>query len=215
VNTRIFKETIAVIEIEQERRLSKLKNKDSNIAYEQWLFTDEPFLNELCLMLLVTLRHQIERELVGLAAQADEGDKEISGQKYQEKKEQLRKGKSWDWKKIENRLKLESYEAYKSMKALRLLANSYKHDPSMMPNKNLLKLLNLETEIKYASLPESDALRKGFASFIGLKEAADWCEITKQFVEIASNFLAEIETQTKLSKVNWGAISFDPKDALR
>ena len=85
----------------------------------------------------------------------------------------------------------------------------------MEPDEELLSLLSLETGVNYAPLPESDALRKGFASFIGLKEDADWCEITKQFVEIASNFLAEIETQTKLSKVNWGAISFDPKDALR
>ena len=40
-------------------------------------------------MLLVTLRHQIERKLVRLAARADEGAKEINGQQYQEKVKQL------------------------------------------------------------------------------------------------------------------------------
>lgn len=221
MNTQILKEMVAVIRIEQERRLSKLKDEDPNIAYDQWLFTDEPFLNELCLMLLVTSRHQIERELVRLAARADEDGEEISGQQYQEKVKQLRKtnrkGKNigWDWMEISKRLKLEFYEKYKFIEALRLLSNSYKHDPSMEPDEELLSLLSLETGVNYAPFPESDALRKGFADFIGLKEDTDYCDIANQFVEIASNFLAEVESQTKLSKVNWGAVSLNPNDFAR
>jgi hypothetical protein len=221
VNTKILKELIAVIRIEQERRLSKLKDEDPNIAYDQWLFTDEPFLNELCLMLLVTLRHQIERELVGLAARADEGSEEISRQQFQEKVRQLRKtnrkGKNigWDWMEMSKRLKLEFYEKYKFIEALRLLSNSYKHDPSMEPDEELLNLLSLETGVNYAPLPESDALRKGFADFIGLKEDANYCDIANQFLEVASNFLVEVESQAKLSKVNWGAASLNPNDFAR
>ena len=221
MNTKILKEMIAVIRIEQERRLSKLKEEDSNIAYDQWVFTDEPFLNELCLMLLVTLRHQIERELVRLAAQADDGCEEISRQQFQEKVKQLRKTKQkgknigWDWMEISKRLKLKFYEKYKFIEALRLLSNSYKHDPSMEPDEKLLSLLSLETGVNYAPLPESDVLRKGFADFIGLEEDADYCDIANQFVEIASNFLVEVESQTKLSKVNWGTASLSPNDFAR
>ena len=139
----ILKEMIAVIRAEQQRRASLLTEENSNFAYDQWLFTDEPFVNELCLMLLVTLRHQVERELVSLGARSGGEEAEINGQQYQEKVEQLRKGKGWDWKEIEDRLELKFCEGYEAMEALRFLANSYKHDPSMEPSEELMQLLNL------------------------------------------------------------------------
>lgn len=98
----ILREMIDVIRAEQQRRASLLTDKDTNFAYDQWIFKDEPFVNELCLKLLVTLSHQVERELVRLAALADDEGSKINGQQYQEKIEQLRKGKSWDFKEIEN-----------------------------------------------------------------------------------------------------------------
>jgi hypothetical protein len=67
---RILKDIIAVIRAEQQRRESLLTDEEPNFAYDQWLFTDAPFVAELCLMLLVTLRHQVERELARLAARA-------------------------------------------------------------------------------------------------------------------------------------------------
>jgi hypothetical protein len=67
METGILKEVIAVIRAEQQRRASLLTDEDPNFAYDHWLFKDEPFVNELCLMLLVTLRHHVERELVRLA----------------------------------------------------------------------------------------------------------------------------------------------------
>lgn len=221
VNTQILQEMINVIRMEQDRRSSILKDQDPNIAYDQWLFTDEPFLNELCLMVLVTLRHQIERQMVALSARADKSGKEISGEQYQEKVKQLqktnKKGKTigWDWPKIWKRLNKQIYQKYRPIEALRLLSNSYKHDPSMEPDEELLSFLSLETGVNYASLSESDELRKGLAVLIGLSEDADYCEIVKQFIEIASHFLAEMETQTKLSKVKWGPVSLNPNDFAR
>jgi hypothetical protein len=217
----ILKEMIDVIRAEQQRRASLLTDEDPNFAYDHWLFKDEPFVNELCLMLMVTLNHQVERELVGLAARADEGGKEISGQQYQVKVKQLRKtnrkGKNigWDWKAISKRLKPKSCEKYKFIEALRLLSNSYKHDPSMEPDEKLLKKLNLETGVNYAPLPESDTLRKGFADFFGLGKDADYCDIAERFVDIAGDFLAEVKSRTKLSKVKWGAVSLNPNDFAR
>jgi len=211
----ILKEMIAVIRAEQQRRASLLTEEDPNFAYDQWLFTDAPFVNELCLMLLVTLRHQVERELVSLGARAADEGAVISGQQYQEKVEQLRKGKGWDWKEIEDRLKLELWEGYASMKALRFLANPYKHDPSMEPNEDLLELLKLETGVSYAPLPESDSLREGFAGFIGLGKDTDYCEIAARFVDIASDFLANAQNRTKLSQVKRGPASLDPSTFAR
>ena len=221
VDTYILKDMISVIRTEKERRTSLLKAQDPNIAYDQWLFTDAPFINELCLMFLVTLRHQVERELVGLAARADAGAKEISGQQYKEKVMQLRKTNKkgenigWKWDEINKRLKFKSCEKYKFIEALRLLSNLYKHDTSMVPDEQLLKMLNLETRVNYASLPESDALQERFADFIGLGNDVDYCDIADRFVDIASDFLAIVKSQTELSKVKWGAVSLNPNDFAR
>lgn len=206
----ILKQMIAVIRDEERRRASLLTDQDQNFAYDQWLFTDEPFINELCLMLLVTLRHQVEREIVWLAARAADDGKEISGQQYYDNVHQLRKGKGWDWEEI--RLKLESCEGYKSMKALRLLANLYKHDLYIEPDKKLLELLQMETGVTYAPLPESDALREGLAAFIALGKDATYCDIAERFVDIARAFLVTVQSQTDLSPVKRSPVSFNPRD---
>lgn len=221
MNTQIVQEMIDVIRMEQDRRSSILKDQDPNIAYDQWLFTDEPFLNELCLMVLVSLRHHIERQMVSLAARADESGNEIGDEQYQEKMKQLRKTNKkgqnigWDWAKIQKRLKNQIYQKHRPIEALRLLSNSYKHDPSMKPDEELLSFLTLETGVNYASLSESNELRKGLAVLIGLDEDADYCKIVKQFIEIASDFLAEIENQTKLGKIKLGPVSLNPNDFER
>lgn len=207
---------ISVIRAEQQRRDSLLTDEDPNFASDQWRFTDAPFVNELCLMLLVALRHQVERELVGLAARAADEGKEVSSQHYKEKVRQLRhKNSKTMWEKINDRLKLKSCNGYKPMEALRLLANSYKHDQSMEPFQGLLKLLNLEIGVNYAPLPESEALQEGLATFIGLEKHADYCDIIERFVEIASDFLVNVQSRTKLSKVKWGKVSLNPNDFAR
>jgi hypothetical protein len=154
----ILKGMIAVIRAEQERRRSLLRDEESDFADCHWQYTDAPFVNELCLMLLVTLRHEVERELVGLAARAAEGGKEISGQQYQDRVREVREllRKPTGWKKINATLKLECCEGHASVEALRLLVNSYKHHPSKEPDEKLLKLLKLETGVPYLPLPESD-----------------------------------------------------------
>ena len=210
MDTRILKDMISVIRTEKERRTSILKALDPDIAYDQWLFTDAPFVNELCLMFLVTLRHQVERELVGLAARADAGTNEISGQEYKEKVTQLqktnKKGENigWKWDEINKRLKFKSCKKYKFIEALRLLSNLYKHDTSMVPDEQLLKLLQLETGVNYTFLSESDALQEGFANFIGLGNDADYCDIADRFVDIIPPPLTERQIFCKLGSERGG-----------
>jgi len=212
METDILKQMISVIRTEEQRRALLLTDQDQNFAYDQWLFTDEPFVNELCMMLLVTLRHQVERELVSLAACAADDGQEISDQQYEEKVNQLRKNKGigWDWGKIKDRLKLESCEGYQHTEALRLLSNSYKHDPYMEPDKKLLELLQLKTGVNYASLPKSDALREGLAAFIALGKDATYCDIAERFVDIANDFLVTVQSRTKLSQVKRSPVSMKP-----
>lgn len=204
-----LKQMIAVIRVEEQRRASLLTDQDQKFAYDQWLFTDKPFVNELCLMLLVTLRHQIEKELIWLAARAVD-DEEISDQQFYENLNQLRKTNGLE--KIKDRLKLGSSEGYQCTEALRLLANSYKHDPYMEPDHKLLDLLELETGVNYAPLPESDSLREGLAAFIGLEKDAGYCDIAERFVNIAKDFLVTVQSRTKLSRVKRSPVSLNPRD---
>jgi hypothetical protein len=160
-------------------------------------------------MLLVGLRHQVDRELLGLAARAVDDEKDISLAQYQELVQRLQ-SKTRNWNAISCKLKLDSYEGYRALEPLRLLANLYKHDFDMQPNEPLLKLLNLETGVNYARLSESDSLREGLAVFIGLGRDADYCDIAERFVDIADRFLADVQNRTQLSRVRRGCLSNDP-----
>lgn len=210
----IMKEIIEIIRKEEQRRSLLLTGEDPSFARDRWLFVEEPFVNEMCLMFLVVLRHQLERELVGLAARVLDDKEEISRQEYEQEIENLRKGNRWDMKQIENRLNLKACKGYKSIETLRLLANSYKHDPLLVPEKKLLAWLEIEAGIKYASLPESDSLREGLAVFIGLSKSATYCDIAERFLGVATDFLLSIESGTRLSEVHWGHVSLNPKDML-
>lgn len=216
METGIFKEMIAVIRSEQQRRALLLAEEDPNYAYDRWLFKDEPLVNELCLMVLVTLRHQMERELVRLSAQKAENAEEITGQQYEEKVRQERKlVRKEGWNRIIDRLNLKPCRDFASTEVLRLLANSYKHDPSIEPDRDLLELLGLETGVNYAALPESHSLQKGLAAFIRLGEDADYCDIVEGFVEIASGFLADVRSRTRVSPLRWDPVSLNPDTFTR
>lgn len=215
MKSSIFKEMIAVIRGEQRRRESLLADEDPNYADDRRLFTDGPFVNELCLMVLVALRHQAERELVSLAARAADGGKEISAEQFDKRRVELKTGRAWDWKVIDSRLKLESCEEYKCMEVLRHLANSFKHDFSKEPNEKLLSLLNLETGVRYAPLPESIDLCKGLAALAGLKEDASYCDITERLVDIASHFVESVKDRIPLSRVERRPVLLNPKHFAR
>jgi hypothetical protein len=202
----LLKEVIAVIRTEDARRASLPVEGPDTAMYEE--SRHGSFVNELCLMLLVTLRHEVERELVGLAARAADDGKEISGKRYQENERELRVGKGWDWKKISEKLSIKSCQRHTCMEALRHLANSCKHDPSMKPDENLLNLLNL-TRRNYASLPDSLELQQALAGFVGLDKYAAYCEIAERFVDIASAFLQEVRSRTKVSPVEWGPLTWN------
>lgn len=212
MNDHVLKEMLAVVRREQERRMLLPENEDPQIASAEWWGTDMPLLNELCLMVFVTLWHQVERELVGFAAQAGDSDNTISFEQHQENVEQLRKGRGWNWEEINKRLRLKDLERYKEVQALRHLSNSYKHDHLMKPGKELLNLLRSKGKVNYAPLPESDSLRRELADFVGIREGADFCDLAERFVDIASEFLADVKRQGKLSKIAWRRAPMNPDD---
>jgi hypothetical protein len=72
-------------------------------------------------------------------------------------------------------------------------------------------LLGLEMGVSYAPLPESDGLQKGLAVFVGLEPEADYCDIAEKFLDVIDLYLADVQKQTPISRVKWGAASLtDP-----
>jgi hypothetical protein len=62
MDVSIVKDMIGFIRAERDRRLALLAKVDSEVAYDLWSEVDEPFVNDLCLMLLVSIRHTVERD---------------------------------------------------------------------------------------------------------------------------------------------------------
>ena len=117
------------------------------------------------------------------------------------------------WKELIAKLQLNSFREWDtSMQSLRLLANCYKHEPSEGPGFELLKHRKL-SELNYASLSESDAIREGLAESVGLAAHADYCEIAERFLECVERFLTEVREQPGLSPIKSGAVSINPADA--
>lgn len=213
MNSSLLKEMVAAVKSEWIKRGKPLPGEDGESARSRWVFAEEALLNELCLALLVVLRHEVERELVRIMARNGEGGKEITGQQYADKvrraQRTMRDGKN-GWGHLEDNLKLPSCEGWKAMKGLRLLTNSYKHNPWKRPSRELLKFLDLEPLGKYAWLPESGTVRAGVGALVNLEPEADYCEIAEQFVRVANEFILEIQRQVKLSPVRSEPIPLRP-----
>ena len=198
-----------VIRTENELRSDRLESEDAAVAYNQWMSTDMPFINEMCLMLLVAIRHQLERELLFIAARAGAA-RTITRKQYQQNvtTERLRL-RQHGWKDLTARLDLTSFAAWgESMKTLHLLANCLKHEPWQQPDEELLKHLKLPVNrpepliVGYMPLPESNCFREGLAVSVNLQKDADYCDIAEKFVELANQFLEDVRQNTKLSRVS-------------
>jgi hypothetical protein len=200
METQILKEMIGVIKAEQQRRETQLDTMDPDYQYDRWQFIDRPILNDMSLMILDALRQQVERELIRIAALS--GGHEISGVEYQanlqRERERLRKG---GWTDLDKILKLKRCREGKYIEALRLLSNSYKHGPTVEPDEELLQLLMLETNVKYAPLSESNSLREALGRFVGLGKDADLCDIAEEFIGKASIYVDAIRQKMTLSPI--------------
>jgi hypothetical protein len=115
MNTAVVKDLIAVIRTERDRRITTLEDEHPDYPADRWLFTDEPFLNELGLVLLVAIRHQLERELIRLAARVTDDRHEMSGDEYRQRIEDERERLRTDgWKFLIARLRLQAFPEWTS-----------------------------------------------------------------------------------------------------
>jgi hypothetical protein len=214
LDTKIAKATIKVIRKERRRRIASLPDHP-DAAYDQWLFFDEPFINELCLILLVAVRHQVERELLSLAARVTDGEMSLTAEQYRTnvagRRNLIRRRDGW--KAVEAMLGLESFPDWKgALRTLQLVANCYKHAPSGGPEPELLRHLRLDEARNYASLPESGCIREGLAQSIDLQKDADYSDIAEELLTRSDRFLKAVRRQPIIAKVRWGPVSFSPED---
>jgi hypothetical protein len=208
---KIARQMIGVIRTERQGRSDRVKNEDQDFASDQWSFTDEPFINDMCLLVIVALRHQVERELVFLAACAcAKVGPTITRKQYQQEVVSLREEiRNKDgWKNVIATLNLESFVEWETaMKTLQLLANCLKHEPTQEPDKKLLNHLNLPLKpqgpliVSYMPLPESGCFREGLAESVNLPKDADYCTIAETFVDLANQFLESVRQKTILAQI--------------
>jgi hypothetical protein len=208
---KMARDMIGVIGTERRDRFNRLKNEEPDFAHDQWL-SDESFISDMCLMVLVALRHQLERELIFLAARANVDT--ITHQEYRQKIIGLRQEiKENGWKNLIKTLNLDSFAVWRtSMETLRLLANCVKHEPTQEPDEMLLKHLNLPSKptgpmlVGYAPVPDSDSFREGLAVSVDLELDADYCTIAEAFAILTDQFLKQVRQETKLARVT-GSLS--------
>jgi hypothetical protein len=106
---------IRVIRTEKKLRSDRRRQADPNAAYDQWVFSDLPFINEMCLILLIAVRHQVERELIALAARANGGSTVPRKQYQQNVMDQRKRLKARDgWRNLIAALKLASFPEWKN-----------------------------------------------------------------------------------------------------
>jgi hypothetical protein len=215
MDTSVAQNIIRVIRTERDTRLARFTTENLDL----WTLTDEPFINELCLTLLVAIRHHVERELVLIAARVTSDSRELSSgdcwRRITIERERLR---SCGWKRLTAKLRLDlSADWDSSMKTLKLLANSYKHDPSTSADEELLNHLGLPLDVPYASLFESPGLKAGLAASLGLQDGADYCDIAEALLARVARFLTEVQARLVLSPVRGGEeelASMLPNDML-
>jgi hypothetical protein len=220
MDTSITKKMIEVIRAERDRRYMDLVEDK-----RWWMHYDEPIINELCLMLLVTIWHQVERELIWIATRvtkADDGS-ELDGEYWKRveiEREKYRKGGGKG--KLIAKLGLDKFDEWKSMTALNFLANSYKHDPRSTPaDKDLANLLRLNQDAQSTPLAENQELREKLAESLGLREGsdpwgdgADYCDIADAFLDRAASFLKKVAAQPGLNlcPLKFFPVSLDERD---
>src|SRR5262245_1013216 len=138
----VASEMIRVIRAERDRRIKALSAVDPDYANDQWRDVDEPFISELCLLVLVALRHHLERRLIRLAARVTDDQHPMGRAELAKRVAAQRKA---GWKDIIKKLSLTAFPEFTSgsLKTLQLLANDYKHDPGQDPSDELLNRLKI------------------------------------------------------------------------
>jgi hypothetical protein len=206
---------IKIIETDSNQAFDLLEKDIPEHASYIWQENYEAYYNEMCLAVLVAVRHQVERELVLIASRItdrDEIDWEVYRKNVEKEEKVLRDKKQVAWKELANGLQLKTFPDWKSMEVLRFLTNLYKHDAFATPKEELLRSLKMPLSKPYAPLAESKAVKEALAAYLGLEKGSEYCDIASDLISCADRFIAEVKDKAKpkMSKLKWRAVGFDP-----
>jgi hypothetical protein len=213
MNTAVATAAIQVLRDEAQRILARFEADDPEQGYERWLWEGQRFIADLALSILLAIHHEIERDLVLLAARSRDNGRRLTVAEYQERVKQEReslKG-SKGHKALVTRLGLMTLADWRSIELLRLLSNSYKHNPEAEPDSKLLAFLYLERGVPYAPIAESDAVRKGLLTFLDLPDEGDFCDVADELLTRSARFVASAAAaQSNLSAIDPRVTSMNP-----
>ena len=203
----VARQVLTVIAAERDRRREALEKEEIwDYAQDKWLFEELPFVNELCLTLIVAVWHQLEREVVHVAARATEDGQPINRQTYEQSVRRQRKEAKT--KGIASLLVRLGTESPKWMETLRLLANCYKHEPDRRPSEALLTQIHLPLKpterlvVAYAPLAESRLFLNGLSASLGVEERYDYCNVASVFISRAEDFLIQVKASSALATLS-------------
>jgi hypothetical protein len=200
MNTNLIASLVALVKVEEESREHARASMSPDAAYYHATFHDAPLTNELYLLVLLFMWHKIEKEIVLLAALSGAKDTSpIARDDYRKKVNRIEKLKPEKRRKeLEKLAPALDNRAWDLLDMLRLLANSFKHDPFGKPSHLLLKRLGLSEKMNYASLSESGAIRFGLAKFLGIGEDAAFSEIVDAVRKSCDRILFMLQAGTPL-----------------
>ncbi len=186
------------------------------LGYDSWR-DDNATIGEMCLALLVSLRHEIERNLIWLAARSGRAGAPLSRDEYFGSVRKISKLGGKLYPTLEKRLGLTEIPVWKKeLDLLRLLTNCFKHDPFGQPEqadkvKGLRQKLGLRAT-NYAPLAESQGVVDALNRDLGVADHGDWIEIAGKFIAVSENFLDEVALRAGLQPVDTHPAPFLPED---
>jgi len=210
MDTSVANAMIETIRSERDRRVAELADLPSDAADDQWLFVHGPFLNDLTLMLLVVIHHQVERELIYLAARLGDTSSAMDRDEYWANVKVERRGFRKNPKGLVDRLGLtNSNPEWRTLDILRIVANFYKHDPFQQPDNEFLSDLNailpqqLHFDITplYAPISESERFREELAKSMGLPGETPYIDIAEESLTFAQNVPNDAKTRLSVRPI--------------
>lgn len=212
MNTKLIRALVEFVKTEEQSRATARESMPPEAAYDHAMFYDNPLTHELYFLVLLFMWHDIEKEIVLASARSGEQDSgPMSRDDFRKEVERLA-GLSFDKRRIEIEKRLPTLDrtSWELLDLLRLVANSFKHDPFDKPNHRLLKHLSLAPNMNYATLAESGAVRYGLARLLGIGDDAPFAEIVEEIRKRCDRIVFMLHTGIHLRAFKDERVSLNP-----
>lgn len=213
MNRKLVKSLVELVRTEERSREDLRASMSPDASYYKATFHDDPLTNELYLLVLLFMWHELEKEIVLMAALSSAEDASPmtrDGHRQEVKRISKLKPEAKKRAAIEKRLPALDIRAWELLDVLRLLANSFKHNPFGKPNRQLLERLGLPENMNHGTLSESGAVRFGLGKFLGVGDDVSFSEIVDAVRKSCDRILLSLESGTPLRPWAHERVSLNP-----